>query len=204
MPRIPVHTLDDAPATSRDTLAGVAERTGGKVLNIQGEMAHAPVVLAAYSGIQRAIIEHGNFDAKAKEAIALTVAAVDRCDYCQGAHTMSAKAAGWSEQQTVAIRAGRVDFDGRLTALLSVVAEAAGGVGYVEDTTWKAALEMGWTTEQLAEAFAHLAVNLYTNYFNHYANTDLDVPAAPAVDDSGDGRPNGSSRCKPLDQLDER
>lgn len=44
-----------------------------------------------------------------------------------------------------------------------------------------AALEAG--TEALAEAFAHVAVNLYTNYFNHYAGTELDVPAAPALDD---------------------
>lgn len=29
--------------------------------------------------------------------------------------------------------------------------------------------------------FAHLAANLFTNYFNRYARTELDVPAAPAL-----------------------
>jgi len=31
------------------------------------------------------------------------------------------------------------------------------------------------------EAFAHLAGNLFTNFFNHYARTDLDVPPAPPL-----------------------
>jgi hypothetical protein len=68
-----------------------------------------------------------------------------------------------------------------LAALLAVVREAAGNVGDVSDVTWKTALEAGWSDRQLTEAFAYLAVNLFTNYFNHYARTDLDVPSAPDV-----------------------
>ena len=51
MPRVPVHTLDDAPEQSREALRGL-ERRMGRLLNIHAEMAHAPVVLAAYQGIQ--------------------------------------------------------------------------------------------------------------------------------------------------------
>ncbi len=39
----------------------------------------------------------------------------------------------------------------------------------------------GWSELELSEAFAHLAVNLFTHYFNHYARTDLHLPAAPAL-----------------------
>lgn len=179
LPRIPVHTLDDAPAASRDTLAALGQKMG-KVLNIHAEMAHAPVVIAAYAGMQNAIAEHGTFDARTREAIALTVGAVDRCDYCQSAHTLSGKRAGWTEDQTVAIRAGE-PVDPRLDALIAVVRGAAGDVGEVDEVTWKSALEAGWTETELTEAFAHVAVNLYTNYFNHYAVTELDVPAAPGI-----------------------
>lgn len=179
MPRIPVHTLDDAPAASRDSLAALGQQMG-KVLNIHAEMAHAPVVLAAYAGMRQAIAEHGTFDARTREAVALTVAAVDRCDYCQSAHTLSAKRAGWTEDDTVAIRAGQ-PVDARVDALLAVAREAAGNAGDVHDGTWKSALEAGWAETELTEAFAHVAVNLYTNYFNHYVGTELDVPAAPAI-----------------------
>ncbi len=180
MPRIPVHTLDDAPAGSRDTLAALGEKMG-KVLNIHAEMAHSPVALAAYAAMQQAVADKGTFDAKTREAIALTVGVVDRCDYCQAAHTAGARKAGWTGEQALAIRRGNVDFDEKLGTLLSLAAEAAGGVGYVEDTTWKAALESGWSSEELTELFAHVGINLYTNFFNHYVGTELDVPAAPAL-----------------------
>lgn len=180
MPRIPVHTIEDAPEAAREGLSDLAAKMG-KVLNIHGEMAHAPVVLAAYRGIQTAIAEHGTFDARTREAIALAVGAVDECDYCQSAHTVAARAAGWSEEETIGIRAGGLDTDPELEALLSVAREITGQRGEVEDKTWQAARDAGWSEAELAEVFTHVAVNLYTNYFNHYARTELDVPQAPAL-----------------------
>lgn len=180
MPRIPVHTVATAPEESQEALQRLEKRFG-KVLNIHGEMAHSPVVLAAYTAMSAAIAEHGTFDARTREAIALAVGAVDDCSYCQAAHTLSGKAAGLSEEQTVQIRRGGTGFDPKLDALVKVVRETAGDVGEVSDLTWDDALAAGWTQEQLTEAFAHVAVNLYTNYFNHFARTDLDIPAAPPL-----------------------
>lgn len=79
------------------------------------------------------------------------------------------------------MRAGEVDFDPKLAAITEVAREAAARTGNVSDAVWQAALDAGWTDEELTEAFAHIAANLFTNYFNHYARTDLDVPAAPAL-----------------------
>ena len=180
MARIPVHTLDTAPEPSRDALKGL-EAKFGKVLNIHGGMAHAPVVINAYVALQGAISDHGTFDAATREAIALVVANVDECTYCQSAHTAGAKQAGFSQDQTIAIRAGRVDFDDRLAALLSLVRQSASNLGRVEDQTWQAALDAGWTDSELTEASVHIALNLFTNHFNHLVETDLDVPEAPAL-----------------------
>jgi len=80
MPRVPVHDLDTAPETAHNTLAALKNRYG-RILNIHGEMAHVPVVLAAYTGIQAAIAEHG-FDVRTREATALAVGAADDCSYC--------------------------------------------------------------------------------------------------------------------------
>jgi hypothetical protein len=41
------------------------------------------------------------------------------------------------------------------------------------------ALDAGWSDQQLAELFVHLGVNMFSNYFNHYNHTDLDLPPAP-------------------------
>ncbi len=180
MSRIPAHSHDSAPEEARPTLQRLAKRSG-KLLAIHAEMAHAPVVLAAYTGLADAVAQQGSFDAKTREAIALAVGAVNDCHYCQSVHTLAARRAGFSEAETLQIRSGSVSFDPVLSALVTLVREAAGSVGNVSDATWNAALDEGWTDVQLAEAFAHLAQNLFTNFFNHYARTELDVAAAPAL-----------------------
>lgn len=180
MPRFPVHTVDDAPAEAQDDLEAMQEAMG-KVLNIHGGMAHSPVVLATYRAMGRAITEHGSFDTSTREAIALSVGAVDECEYCQSAHTVAATRAGFQSDQVVSIRRGDGSGDERLDALLAVAREITGEVGYVEDATFSAARDAGWSEEQLGELFAHVAVNLYTNYFNHYTGTELDVPQAPPL-----------------------
>ncbi|GHB32877.1 carboxymuconolactone decarboxylase family protein [Streptomyces chryseus] len=181
MPRIPVHTVDSAPAAGGETLRRLEKRFG-RVLNIHGGMAHSPVVLEAYVAISTAIAEHGTFDTRAREAIALAVGGVDACAYCQSAHTVSAKAAGFTEEETVAIRRGEAGDDVKLAAMVQVAREVAGEVGEASDAAWDKAVAQGWTDTQLTEVFVHVAVNLYTNYFNHYARTELDVPAAPGLD----------------------
>jgi AhpD family alkylhydroperoxidase len=180
MPRIPVHTTDSAPEASSETLRSLEKRLG-RVLNIHGGMAHSPVVLATYAAINGAIAEHGTFDTRTREAIALAVGAVDECDYCQAAHTVSGKAAGLTEEETVAIRRGDGGVDSKLAALLQVAREVTGEVGEVSDETWDKAVAAGWTDTELTEVFAHVAANLYTNYFNHFVRTELDFPAAPAL-----------------------
>ncbi len=144
-------------------------------------MAHAPVVLQSYVALQQVIADYGTFDARTREAIALVVGNVDGYEYCQSAHTLSAKAAGLSSEQTVAIREDRVDFDPQLAALLTLVRQAAANTGNVADATWQAALDAGWSDTELTETSAHLALNLFTNYFNHLVQTDLDVPRAPGL-----------------------
>ncbi len=97
MSRIPVQTLDSAPEQTRATLEKLARRSG-KLLNIHAEIASSPVVLAAYAGLSDAVAKQGSFDARTREAIALTVGAVDGCYYCQAAHTAGGRKAGFTEE----------------------------------------------------------------------------------------------------------
>lgn len=179
MPRVPVHTVNDAPEHSRDALKGL-EATFGKVLNIHGGMAHSPVVLQSYVAIQSVIADYGTFDGRTREAIALAVAHEDECSYCQAAHTGGGKAAGLGDDEMVAIRRGQVE-DPKLGALLAVAREFTADVGNTSEELWEAAIDAGWTTEELTELSIHVVLNLYTNYFNHHVGTELDLPAAPAL-----------------------
>ncbi len=179
MTRIPVHSVDSAPEGSRDALKAL-EAQFGKVLNIHGAMAHSPAVLETYVAIQDALRDKGALDKKLREIVALAVANVDECSYCQAAHTLGGKAVGLSESDTIAIRRGQVD-DPKLQALVTLVREQAGNLGHVQDSTWQSALGAGWSDAELTETSAVVALNLFTNYFNHLVQTDLDLPAAPAL-----------------------
>jgi hypothetical protein len=92
-----------------------------------------------------------------------------------------AKAAGFDDEQAKQIRRGAVGGDEQLTALLTLAREIAANKGHVEDTTWKTALEAGWSEQQLLEVFADTVRTVFTNYFNHLVGTELDVPAAPEL-----------------------
>ena len=180
MQRIPANTLDAAPDASQDTLRGIARRTGG-LLNIHATMASTPGVLAAYAGISAAIAEHGSLSGRVREAVALAVAATNECDYCQAAHTRSGAAAGLSAEEMVQIRAGKDVPDAKVSAAAQVARDAAAHDGYVQSTTWTAATDAGWSQEELAELFLPIIANVFTNYFNHYAHTELDLPPAPSI-----------------------
>lgn len=181
MPRVPVHTVDNAPEASRDRLKHLRERYG-QVLNIHGEMAHAPSVLDLYVSAEQAIREQTSLDEATRQAIHLAVAAVNDCRYCQSAYTMAATQAGFDEDQAVAIREGDVDFDERLSALLALSREIARDRGHVRDATWQAALDAGWSEAALLDAFADVVRTILTNYFNHLVGTEVDVPLAPGLD----------------------
>lgn len=179
MSRIPKHSLDDAPAGSRDGLKAVAERYG-MTPNIYAQMAHAPAVMNGLGALGHAIEEHSTLDRRARETIALAVAAANHCEYCQAAHTMAGQAAGLTKEQTVQVRRGDVD-DAKLDALARVAREAAENIGAVTEQTWQAALGAGWSDAELADAFAAIALNLATTYFTRYAGTELDLPPAPPL-----------------------
>lgn len=180
MSRLPIHSVDSAPEPSRDALKALEAKVG-KVLNIYGGMAHSPAVLNAYVALNATITEHSSLDAATREAIALAVGAANDCSYCQAAHTMVGRGAGLSDDQMLQIRRGDVEGDGRLAAIVAVAREAATDVGSVSDTTWRAALDAGWFDTEVADAFASVAANLFTNYFNHFAAIELDLPAAPDI-----------------------
>ncbi len=181
MPRVPVHDPDNAPQESQETLVRLGKRAG-KVLNIFGEMAHAPVVLEMYDTVERLLAERSSLDRRTREAIHLTVANVNGCDYCQAAYTGTAVAAGHTPEDALGIRQGQLAGDQRLSALLAVCRDIAADKGYDPDRTWNGALDAGWTERQLAEAYADVVRTILTNYFNHLVGTELDLRPAPKLD----------------------
>ena len=176
MSRIPTHTVDDAPEASRPLLQKIAQSSAtGRPLNLHAQMAHSPAVLAAYTSLRAVIAEHGGLEPKASWALNLATAAVVGNDYMIGIASRFARMSGWTDAQITALANGATTGDTQIDALTRVVREAATHSGHVAEATWKAAQQAGWSDTQLAEAFAHLGLTLFTGYFLNYARTDSDV-----------------------------
>ena len=69
MTRIYRHTIADAPEASRPLLEDVVPFSPtGKLLNLHAQMAHSPLVLAAYAAIRQATVTYGTLDPKVRSA----------------------------------------------------------------------------------------------------------------------------------------
>jgi alkylhydroperoxidase family enzyme len=192
MTRIPSHTIEDAPQASRELLADMVQFSPtGRLLNMHAQMAHAPAVLAAYTSIRRATGEQGTLDQRLRTGLMLATAATAGSEYALAIITLLAQRSGWQPGQIAALRSGAKVGEPRADALIAVVREAAANSGRVSDATWDDAVAAGCTDNNLAEAFAYLALSVFTAYFLNYADTELDVPASPEVGAVAAGRHGG-------------
>lgn len=176
--RLSVHDLESAPEASRAALAKQAKRVG-KIINIFGAMANSPVLMNVYDLVETHLAEHSNLDNAARQAIHLTVATVNDCDYCQAAYTGAAKRAGFNINETIAIRQGALPDHPKLQALLTLSRQIADNRGYVDESVWSDALDAGWDEEEILDAYTEVVRTILTNYFNHLVGTELDLPPAP-------------------------
>lgn len=180
MQRITPVTDETVPEGSREPLERIQARARG-LLNIHRTMAASPVVIAAYDALGSVTQERGTLDGATRESIALSVAEINGCEYCLAAHTGLGRRAGLSPDSMRAIRSEAPTGHPRRDAMTAVAREAALDSGYVTDPTWTAALAADWSADELTEAFVHIIANVFTNYFNHYAHTQLDLPPAPSL-----------------------
>ncbi len=182
MTRIPAHTMADAPGASRPLLEGVVRSSPtGKLLNLHAQMAHSPAVLAAYTSIRQATAVYGTLAPRVRAVLMLAAAGVSHSAYAEAVTSQLAVRAGWSPAQVTCLRDGRPLGDDKVDSLVRLVREAAVRAGRVADPTWQQAAASGWTSQELAEAFAYLALTVFTACFLNYAQTPLDLSADAAT-----------------------
>lgn len=173
MPRIsPV----DPAAASGDAKALLDAVHGGfgRVPNIFATLAHAPKALEGVLAFNKAL-GGGLLPAKLRERIALAVAGANGCDYCASAHSALGKGAGLSAAEITQSLAGEAD-DSKAAAALAFVRKAVRERGLVADADLEGLRAAGFGDGEIVEIVAHIGFNLFTNYFNHIAETAIDFP----------------------------
>ena len=173
MQRIAKIDAATAPARTAELLAAVKQKMGG-VPNILATMAASPAALAGYLGLSGALGE-GRLDARMRERIALAVAGANRCDYCASAHSAIGSMVGLSKAEIEASLTGRAE-DADAGIMLGLVTRIVQQGGLVSDADLAAVRAAGHDDETIVEIVANVALNIFTNYFNHIAGTDIDFP----------------------------
>ncbi|MEM6551490.1 MAG: carboxymuconolactone decarboxylase family protein [Planctomycetota bacterium] len=173
MPRFQPTTIDTAPDASKPLLEAVQSKLG-RVPNIYGTMAHAPAVLKfALEG--SGILGESSLSPALREQIALAVAGANQCEYCAAAHTAIGKMNGLDDTQTTAALHAEAD-DPKARAAVTLARQLVDREGFVTDEQIVAFKAAGFGDQQVQEVVAVVAFNIFTNYFNHVAQTDIDFP----------------------------
>lgn len=173
MARIQPVQPEQASDAARKLLDAV-KRQLGLVPNIFKTLAQSPAVLDAYLK-QMSALASGDLDPKLREQIALVAAGKNQCDYCASAHTLLGKGAGVAESELVNnLKAQSTDITTQ--AALSFAAAIVDQRGRVADSELAAVRQAGFSDGQVVEIIAVTCMNIFTNYFNHIADTEVDFP----------------------------
>jgi len=172
------------PATATGTVKGQFDAVKGAlglVPNIVKVLGNAPAALGGYLGFSGAVGKESAFTAAEREAIALAVAGANACDYCASAHSAISANLKVPADEIQARLAGK-SADPRLAATLTFARRIVETRGRVADADLAAARAAGLDEKAIVEVVANVALNLFTNYINHVAETDIDFPVVTTGD----------------------
>jgi len=175
MPRIPTpETISDAPEAAQAMLKAV-EKQLGVAPNLFRLVSNSPAALEGYLGMSAALSK-GLLPAPTRERIALAVAEINECIYCLSAHTYLGKnLAGLDDAEMVANREGSSN-DSKAAAAVRFAAKVARERGNVGQADLDAVRRAGYDDAQIIEIVQHVALNVWTNYINKVADTEVDFP----------------------------
>ncbi len=178
MARIPAVTDAEASPAAAE-LFGAIKGKLGMVPNLYRTAAQQPAVLKALLAVGEELGK-GSFDAKTREAIALAVAGANACDYCASAHTAISKSLKVEEGEIASRLRGRSG-DTRLQAILTLAVAVVEKRGFATDADLEAARAAGLSEGEIVETVANVVANIFTNYINHVAETEIDFPVVRAA-----------------------
>ena len=178
MPKIKPISLGSANPHQKKLLEGLKAKMG-RIPAIYATIAHSPTTLEAMLTYNESL-KKGTLSPKEIEAVALAVGQTNDCGYCVAAHTMLGKMAGLSVEETLECRRGKAH-DPKLDALVKLASEIVKTRGLPSAKTLADFRAAGYSDGSIVEVIAWTTYNIFTNYFNHIAETVSDFPNAPEL-----------------------
>ncbi len=167
-------TIPAQPSEKSTKILGDIEKSLGMTPNMFKLMSNSPSALEAYMGFSAALSK-GALSAQDREQIALAVAGFDKCEYCAAAHTVLGQKAGVAAAEAVNNLRGKSE-NPRTAAMIKFCLAVLKTKGFVSDEELSTLRAAHFSDEQIVEIVATISLNMFTNYFNHVAGTDVDFP----------------------------
>lgn len=178
MQRIEALNPETTTGKSKQLFEGVQEKLG-TVPNMMRTMGTSPVVLEGYLNLN-ATLGVGQLGTELGELIAMTVAQANSCNYCLSAHTFIGEKLVGIRPETLNLSRTAQSVNAKEAKALRFAQTLVQKQGLVTDSHVQQVLDAGYSQGEVGEIVAHVALNIFTNYFNNTANTEVDFPLVDA------------------------
>jgi uncharacterized peroxidase-related enzyme len=179
MRRLTALNPEEVTGKTKDLFNAVQAKLG-VVPNMMRTMGNSPAVLEGYLNLSGAL-SHGKLSAKTGELIALAVSESNSCDYCLAAHTFIGEKLVKADPEVLHNARTGNSADEKTAGILQFAKTLISKNGLVNDQDVAAVRNAGASDAEISEIIAHVGLNVFTNYFNNTANTEIDFPAVQAV-----------------------
>jgi uncharacterized peroxidase-related enzyme len=186
-PLVALVSKDQAPPAVREVFER-GEAVYGRVLNTWQALAQRPEIYIAYMPYLRSIVGPGALDQRLKELVEVRTVVLNRCLYSASHRVRSARAAGVSEEDIVAVARGELSrFDEREQLALEL-AEALTlqpySVPYADapqlvETATLERLRSSFTDPEIVELVTTIAIWNALARFHRVMGFELDMDAPP-------------------------
>ena len=165
--------LEFADANTQQLLKS-AEARAGRSSNMLRTLAHSAGVLEAYLHFNH-VYEQAGISAKLRGLITAAIAQALGGDYILSVAATLGSRQGLTRDELEAARHGESN-DGKIAAALRLALAAVKANGRVNPELMGAMKDAGYTAEETVEIIGFIGLNLFRNYFNLIAGTEVDFP----------------------------
>lgn len=143
-----------------------------EVPNFLRILANSAAALKAYVESEEALLD-GQLTPQYREQIALAVAEINASNYCLAAHSVAGKSVGLADEEIRLARSAAAP-DPKADAMLRFTQAIVLQRGRIGDEDFCALGRAGFSKAELVEILANIALNIFTNYLNIVAKTEMD------------------------------
>jgi len=137
-------------------------------------LANSPASLRAYIRADAALVR-GQLTPRQRQQVALAVAEINGSSYSLSAHYDAGKSLGLTHHEMQLAR-NATAADPKAETMLRFTQAVVLQRGEISDDDFQALRKAGFTDAQIVEIVANIALNIFSNYFNSVAKTEVDFP----------------------------